>query len=53
MDELAMAYYLVTCETPSCGNSDHAINIPAPAVDPYFVCGVCGQQITNIQSVGA
>lgn len=49
-DEPAVANYVVTCETDGCGNAGHAIPITAPADNPYVVCGVCSQPISNIKS---
>jgi hypothetical protein len=40
--------YTVTCHTDGCGNAEAAITLLAPIVDPNFVCGVCGQAITDI-----
>jgi hypothetical protein len=48
-DELATAPYVVTCETSGCGNEGHPIPITAPEDNPYVVCGVCGNQITNVE----
>lgn len=49
-DETPTASYVVTCETSGCGNEGVAIPITAPADNPYVVCGVCSQPITNIES---
>jgi hypothetical protein len=40
----------VTCHTDGCGNAEQAISLPAiPDVpEPQVICGVCGQQITDI-----
>ena len=38
-----------TCETVGCGNSCLPIQIPDDAVN--VVCGVCGNQITNITDI--
>lgn len=48
--EIPMAAYVVTCETEGCGNQGIAIPINAAVDDPYVVCGVCSNQITNIES---
>lgn len=40
--------YTVTCHTEGCVNAEIAIPIPAPIVNPTFICGGCGQGITDI-----
>jgi hypothetical protein len=40
--------YTVTCETAECENKDIAITMLAPIIDPFFICGPCGQPITNV-----
>lgn len=40
--------YTVTCETEDCVNKSIAITMLAPIVDPFFICGPCGQNITNV-----
>lgn len=51
MDEITLADYIVTCMTDGCGNANIAIPIMAPAVNPEFMCGVCQQTITSIETV--
>lgn len=46
-EEITFNDYVVTCETAGCGNGMIPIPVKAPADNPYFVCGVCNQQITN------
>ena len=46
-EELVFIAYLVTCETAGCGNGMIPIPVQAPEINPYFICGVCNQQITN------
>lgn len=46
-EEIVFIDYAVTCETFGCGNAGFTIPVQAPQVDPYFICGVCNQQITN------
>lgn len=41
-----------TCHTEGCGNAGHAIPMTVTAdPEPLALCGVCGQQITDIQPV--
>lgn len=48
MDEIEFKDYTVTCETDGCENTNIPITLPAPTVNPYFICGACGQNITNV-----
>jgi hypothetical protein len=48
MEELEFKEYTVTCHTLECGNGELAITLLAPVTDPYFICGVCGQVITDV-----
>lgn len=48
MDEMQFAPYVVTCRVESCENGNIAIPIEAPAENPFFICGVCTQQITDV-----
>lgn len=41
----------VTCETPGCGNEGDRLVVNTIDPDIYVVCGVCGQQITNIEQL--
>lgn len=41
----------VTCRTADCENQSFTIRVTAPVENQLFVCGACGQQITEIQSV--
>jgi hypothetical protein len=47
----AMAQYNVICHTEKCENAEAKINIAAGAENPYVICGVCEQQITDITAV--
>jgi len=47
MDEIQFQNYIVTCETSGCENAMITIEIPAPIENPYFICGVCNNQIIN------
>ena len=39
----------VTCHTDECGNAGYPIDIYiSDEPEPYVVCGVCSQQITDI-----
>lgn len=46
----------VTCHTAGCGNQDMALELDLtftdddgqPAMIEWVVCGVCGQQITDV-----
>lgn len=51
MDEIAVSEYVVTCETSTCDNATIPIPISAPSENPNFVCGVCSQPITSIETV--
>lgn len=42
--------YTVTCRVAGCGNTGASITLLAPIINPQFICGVCGQQITDIVS---
>lgn len=46
-DEIAIIDYAVMCETPDCSNGMITIPVQAPKDNPYFICGVCSQKITN------
>ena len=48
MDEIVFSEYEIICETEDCPNGGHRICIEAPDVDPNFICGVCGNPITNV-----
>lgn len=48
MDEIKFKDYTVTCKTNGCMNKDIPITLPAPEINPNFVCGPCGQSITDI-----
>jgi hypothetical protein len=37
----------VTCRTPGCDNADVPLVLTV-VQPPYVVCGVCGQQITDV-----
>jgi hypothetical protein len=49
-DDIAMTDVSVTCQTEGCSNAGHAItlSVPADPTPPFVVCGVCGQQINDI-----
>jgi hypothetical protein len=49
MEEIEFKDYAVTCETPGCENQMITIEIAAPAENPYFICGACGHQITDVR----
>jgi hypothetical protein len=51
MNEITFSDYIVTCQTPSCGNGGIPIPMLAPSVNPDFMCGVCEQTITSIETV--
>lgn len=40
--------YTVTCKTKDCVNGGIGITMLAPTVDPYFICGPCGQPIVDV-----
>ena len=46
-EEIIYLDYAVTCETVGCANGLITIPVQAPQENPYFICGVCSQQITN------
>jgi hypothetical protein len=40
---------VVTCRTAGCSNGTIPITVIVPDVpDPFVICGVCGQPITDI-----
>lgn len=45
--------YEVVCKTKDCENGGIKIVVKASTVDPYIICGVCEQQITDITPVAA
>ena len=47
-NEIEFKEYTVTCKTVNCENKNIKIVLLAPTVDPFFICGVCGQTITNV-----
>jgi transcription elongation factor Elf1 len=49
--EIEFIEYQVTCRTEGCENSDITINIQAPKENAHIVCGVCGQQITDVTPI--
>lgn len=52
-EEIEFSDYVVTCHTDDCINNNLAIPIPAPTINPFFVCGGCTNQITDIEMVGS
>ena len=50
MDETRDA--VVTCHTPGCSNAAVPITlvVPTDPPDPFVVCGVCSQPITDIRN---
>ena len=44
-----LAEYKVICETENCGNFGIEILIMGNALTPFVICGVCGQEIKNVQ----
>lgn len=46
--ETDSATHWVTCETPACTSSGAPIRMQYPEDVTAVVCGVCGNQITNI-----
>ena len=49
-DDLVFVSITATCHTDGCANADIPIVLSVPdGTNPFVVCGVCGQQITNIQ----
>lgn len=51
MDEYSN--YTVTCHTIGCGNGEQPIDVSAPGTDPFVVCGVCEEPITDVKPSGA
>jgi len=51
MDEIDLSNYVVICKTTNCENGDYKIEVSAPTENPFFICGVCSNQITNIQLI--
>jgi len=49
--EQPLSTYRVTCRTPDCHNEGATITVPGDPIEPYVVCGPCGQQITDVQPV--
>jgi predicted RNA-binding Zn-ribbon protein involved in translation (DUF1610 family) len=43
--EMETKTWILTCETQDCENSGIPIPLETPAT--YFICGPCGNQITN------
>lgn len=45
---IEFAEFIAICHTENCENCDIPINVIAVKNDPYVVCGVCEQQITDL-----
>lgn len=43
--------YEVTCHTENCENGEITIPVISPDMDFNVVCGVCGQEITDIKKL--
>lgn len=48
MDELEYADFIVICHTNDCLNAEIPIQAPSIKDGPQFICGVCGQSITDV-----
>lgn len=49
MNEIIFADYVVVCRSEQCSNSGITLTVKGLATDPVFVCGVCQQQITEVE----
>ena len=50
MDDLVFSEFIVKCLTANCENANIAISVIADDQTPIIICGVCGIQITDVES---
>lgn len=53
IEDITYINYYATCETEGCMNAGIKLEILAPSIDPFVICGPCSQQITKVTVIKA